>query len=86
MLAPREEKNVLLIVVSGDKGFAGAFNSNIIKAALRFIAAQNGEQGRNVDVETIGRKARDLFRRRYPAAKVTQDASSGRSAGAAERI
>ena len=46
LLVPREEKNVLLIVVSGDKGFAGAFNSNIIKAANRFIAAQNGEQGR----------------------------------------
>jgi F-type H+-transporting ATPase subunit gamma len=75
LLAPREEKNVLLIVVSGDKGFAGAFNSNIIKAAMRFITAQNGEQGRNVDVETIGRKARDLFRRRYPAAKVTRDAA-----------
>ena len=73
LLMPREEKNVLLIVVSGDKGFAGAFNSNIIKAATRFIAAQNGEQGRNVDIETIGRKARDLFRRRYPAAKVTSE-------------
>jgi F-type H+-transporting ATPase subunit gamma len=76
LLAPREEKNVLLIVVSGDKGFAGAFNSNIIKAAMRFIAAQNGEQSRNVDIETIGRKARDLFRRRYPAAKVTRDAAA----------
>jgi F-type H+-transporting ATPase subunit gamma len=76
LLAPREEKNVLLIVVSGDKGFAGAFNSNITKAAMRFITTQNGEQGRNVDVETIGRKARDLFRRRYPAAKVTRDAAT----------
>jgi F-type H+-transporting ATPase subunit gamma len=64
----------LLVVVSGDKGFAGAFNSNITKAALRFITTQNGEQGRNVDVETIGRKARDLFRRRYPAAKITEEA------------
>jgi F-type H+-transporting ATPase subunit gamma len=73
LLVPREEKNVLLIVVSGDKGFAGAFNSNIIKAAQRFIAAQNGEQSRNIDVETIGRKARDLFRRRYPAAQITRD-------------
>jgi F-type H+-transporting ATPase subunit gamma len=75
LLAPREEKNVLLIVVSGDKGFAGAFNSNITKAAMRFITSQNGERGRNVDIETIGRKARDLFRRRYPAAKVTRDAA-----------
>jgi F-type H+-transporting ATPase subunit gamma len=77
LLAPREEKNVLLIIVSGDKGFAGAFNSNIIKAATRFIVAQNGEQGRNVDIETIGRKARDFFRRRYPAAKITRDRESG---------
>src|ERR1700760_2619242 len=35
LLVPREEKNVLLVVVSGDKGFAGAFNSNIAKAAFR---------------------------------------------------
>jgi F-type H+-transporting ATPase subunit gamma len=76
LLVPREEKNVLLVVVSGDKGFAGAFNSNITKAALRFITTQNGEQGRNVDVETIGRKARDLFRRRYPAAKITEEAAN----------
>jgi F-type H+-transporting ATPase subunit gamma len=68
---------VLLIVVSGDKGFAGAFNSNIIKAAMRFIVTQNGGQGRNVDIETIGRKARDLFRRRYPAAKITRERESG---------
>jgi F-type H+-transporting ATPase subunit gamma len=86
LLAPREEKNVLLVVVSGDKGFAGAFNSNIIKAAMRFITAQNGEQGRNVDVETIGRKARDLFRRRYPAAKVTRDAAEADQQTAGEQL
>ena len=77
LLMPREEKNVLLIVVSGDKGFAGAFNSNIIKAAQRFIATENGERGLNVDIETIGRKARDLFRRRYRAAQITRDAEAG---------
>jgi len=86
LLVPREEKNVLLIVVSGDKGFAGAFNSNIIKAAVRFIAAQSGEQGRNVDIETIGRKARDLFRRRYPAARITtKPAVEGQQDSAQER-
>jgi F-type H+-transporting ATPase subunit gamma len=73
LLVPREEKNVLLIVVSGDKGFAGAFNSNIIKAAQRFIVTENGERGLNVDIETIGRKARDHFRRRYPAARVERN-------------
>jgi F-type H+-transporting ATPase subunit gamma len=86
LLVPREEKNVLLVVVSGDKGFAGAFNSNITKAAVRFITAQNGEQGRNVDIETVGRKARDLFRRRYPAAKITTKPSvEGQQDSAQER-
>ena len=75
LLVPREEKNVLLVVVSGDKGFAGAFNSNIIKATQRFIATENGERGLNVDIETIGRKARDYFRRRYPAARVERNAA-----------
>jgi len=67
LLVEREEKNVLVIVVAGDKGFAGAFNSNIVKAAQGFIDARRAE-GQNVDVEPVGRKARELFRKRYPAA------------------
>jgi F-type H+-transporting ATPase subunit gamma len=67
LLIEREEKNVLVVVVAGDKGFAGAFNSNITKAAQNFIDARRA-QGQNIDVEPIGRKARDLFRKRYPGA------------------
>src|ERR1700722_3623659 len=67
LLVEREEKNVLVVVVAGDKGFAGAFNSNIVKAAQGFIDTRRA-QGQNVDVEPVGRKARDLFRKRYPAA------------------
>ena len=67
LLIEREEKNVLVVVVAGDKGFAGAFNSNIVKAAQNFVDARRA-QGQNVDVEPVGRKARDLFRKRYPAA------------------
>jgi F-type H+-transporting ATPase subunit gamma len=67
LLVEREEKNVLVIVVAGDKGFAGAFNSNIVKAAQSFINGRRA-QGQNVDVEPVGRKARDTFRKRYPAA------------------
>ncbi len=40
LLLEREEKNVLVVVVAGDKGFAGAFNSNIVKAAQGFIDAR----------------------------------------------
>jgi F-type H+-transporting ATPase subunit gamma len=67
LLVEREEKNVLVIVVAGDKGFAGAFNSNIVKAAQNFVDARRA-QGQNVDIEAVGRKARDTFRKRYPAA------------------
>jgi len=67
LLAQRKEKNILLIVVTGDKGLAGAFNANITKAALRFLQSKAEEK---IDVEAIGRKGRDFLRRRYPAAKV----------------
>jgi F-type H+-transporting ATPase subunit gamma len=67
LLVEREEKNVLVIVVAGDKGFAGAFNSNIVKAAQNFINDRRAA-GQNVDVEPVGRKARDTFRKRYPTA------------------
>ena len=67
LLAQREEKSILLIVVTGDKGLAGAFNANITKAAARFLESK---QGKNIDIEAVGRKGRDFLRRRYPAAKV----------------
>jgi F-type H+-transporting ATPase subunit gamma len=67
LLAHREEKNILLIVVTGDKGLAGAFSANVTKAASRFLESK---AGKNIDIEAIGRKGRDFLRRRYPAASV----------------
>jgi F-type H+-transporting ATPase subunit gamma len=64
LLLRREEKRILLIVVSGEKGLAGAFNSNILKAAQRFLATKEDKE---VSILTVGRKARDFFRRRYSA-------------------
>jgi len=66
LLIRRTEKTALLIVVSGEKGLAGAFNSNILKAAARFIESK---AGKNIDIVALGRKARDYFRRRYPIAE-----------------
>jgi F-type H+-transporting ATPase subunit gamma len=63
LLAGRPEKNILLIVVTGDKGLAGAFNTNILKIVTKFIES-NAEK--NIDVECIGRKGRDFMRRRFP--------------------
>ena len=62
LLVRREENNVLLIVVTGDRGLAGPFNTNILKAAARFIQFKAGKR---IDIETVGRKGRDYFRRRY---------------------
>jgi len=64
----RPEKRVLLIVISGDKGFAGAFNANILKTAYQFI---NGNPDKEIDIEAVGRKGRDQLRRRYPTAAYT---------------
>jgi F-type H+-transporting ATPase subunit gamma len=70
LLESREQKNVLLVVVSGDKGFAGAFNANILKASNQFLGFMKERQ---IDIEPVGRKARDYFSKRYPLAIIPKD-------------
>ena len=83
LFVTRPEKRVLLIVVSGDKGFAGAFNANILKTAFQFIAGNTDKQ---IDVEAVGRKGRDMMRRRYPAAVYAEQTdANGRVAQVRER-
>jgi F-type H+-transporting ATPase subunit gamma len=69
LFAVRPEKRVLLVVVSGDRGFAGAFNANIFKAAYGFI---HGNGDKELDLEAVGNKAIESFKRRYPAAVYTE--------------
>ncbi|MGD0467964.1 MAG: FoF1 ATP synthase subunit gamma [Terriglobales bacterium] len=81
LLAERPEKNILLIVVTGDKGLAGAFNTNILKMASKFIATTiESKPDANIDIECIGRKGRDFMRRRYPIAP--EKPSAGGETGA----
>ena len=61
LLHAREEKNVLLVVVTADKGLCGAFNSNVIRATMNAIQEHSWE---SVELLPIGRKANDFFRRR----------------------
>ncbi len=61
LLARRPEGRVLLVLVTSDTGKAGAFNTNLIKAAQRFMAERPDAA---VTLETIGRKGRDFFRKR----------------------
>jgi F-type H+-transporting ATPase subunit gamma len=69
LFVTRPEKRVLLVIVSGDKGFAGAFNANILKTAFQFISGNTDKQ---IDLEAVGRKGRDMMRRRYPTAVYTE--------------
>ena len=61
LLARRPEQHVQLVLITSDKGLAGAFNANLIKAALRFA-----EEHKPATTEflLIGRKGRDFFRKR----------------------
>src|SRR5579883_3146209 len=52
LLAQRPEQRILLVLVTSDKGLAGAFNSNLIKGAQRFIVEHAGAA---VRMELIGR-------------------------------
>ncbi len=58
LLTERSEiKKILLVVVTSDRGLAGAFNTNIIRVAQRFAQ----RMGKPVEYVTVGRKARDAF-------------------------
>jgi F-type H+-transporting ATPase subunit gamma len=61
LLARRDEKRILLVLITADKGLAGAFNTNLIKGAQRFQAERPGVE---IKFELIGRKGRDFFRKR----------------------
>ncbi|TAL62537.1 MAG: ATP synthase F1 subunit gamma [Bacteroidetes bacterium] len=58
-------KNVLLVVITSNRGLCGAFNSNVIKLASRTVREKYAEQKKagNVQVLAIGKKAADFFRK-----------------------
>jgi F-type H+-transporting ATPase subunit gamma len=61
LLDARGNQRYLLVLVTADKGLAGAFNANLIKAAQAFIREHEGKQ---IELMAVGRKGRDFFRRR----------------------
>jgi F-type H+-transporting ATPase subunit gamma len=63
LLQRRPERNVLLVVLSGDRGLAGAFNTNVSKAAFATWRDKRSA-GAEVTVASIGKKARDYLQRR----------------------
>jgi F-type H+-transporting ATPase subunit gamma len=74
----------LLVVANSDKGLAGAFNSNIVRAALA-KARELESAGKTVEFYLVGRKGRAPIRRAYPKAVGTQfDTTEVREPGFAE--
>jgi len=60
LLARRPEERILVIVLSGERGLAGAFNANILKRAAEFFRSK---QGKKIVVIPIGKKGRDALRK-----------------------
>jgi F-type H+-transporting ATPase subunit gamma len=60
LLAKRPEQNILVIVLSGERGLAGAFNSNILRKASDFIKKQSGKK---IVAIPVGKKGRDSLKK-----------------------
>lgn len=77
LLYLRPRKTVEVLILTSDKGLCGAFNTNILKAAMNQI---NGlkKEGIEVSINVVGRKARDFFRRRGFAMRKQWIGLSGR--------
>ena len=65
LLRKREgaHRNVILTVVTSDRGLCGAFNANILRTAVNALKELES-RGVKVEVAVVGRKGRDFFRRR----------------------
>lgn len=61
LLTSRPEKKVLLVVLAGDRGLCGSFNTNVLKRSEGFMKEMRAS-GKQVSVHTIGRKAFDHFK------------------------
>ena len=61
LLDERGDQKYLIVLISGDKGLAGAFNANVIKATETFLK-ENADKANSMIA--VGRKGRDFFRRR----------------------
>jgi F-type H+-transporting ATPase subunit gamma len=61
LLDARGDEKYLIVLISADKGLAGAFNANVIKATQAFL---RDNSGKSTEMMAVGRKGRDFFKRR----------------------
>ena len=67
LFAPREIRTVALVVVTSDRGLCGAFNTNLLRAAVQEyqnISKELGESEGRVQLVTVGKKGTDFFTKR----------------------
>ena len=84
LLARRPEKRVVVVVMTSDRGLCGSFNTNILERARTLL---DGLRGRTVQVDIVGKKARDWFRRRDdPTRRVRIDVFRNVTMGHAKEI
>lgn len=79
LLAIRPRKNVELVMLTSDRGLCGAFNSNIMKTAVKLMAGFQ-QEGLKVSISLIGKKASDYLKRREVPARGSWTGLSGRIA------
>src|SRR5215470_6679376 len=60
LLARRPEEKILVLIMSGERGLAGAFNTNILRKANEFFRANKGKK---ISVIPMGKKGRDALRK-----------------------
>jgi F-type H+-transporting ATPase subunit gamma len=60
LLEKREERNILAILLSGERGLAGAFNTNILRKATEFFRANSGKK---IVTIPVGKKGRDSLKK-----------------------
>ncbi|OGT97740.1 MAG: F0F1 ATP synthase subunit gamma [Geobacteraceae bacterium GWB2_52_12] len=68
LLEKREAKKLLLIVLTSDRGLCGGFNTNLCKAADRYIKEKK-DSYEQISVMTVGRKGYEFLKSRYTVYK-----------------
>ncbi|MFA5354663.1 MAG: ATP synthase F1 subunit gamma [Thermodesulfovibrionales bacterium] len=77
LMQMRPVRTVEVVVLTSDRGLCGAFNTNVMKAAVRLISDYQ-KAGVAVTITAIGKKATDLFRRRGMEVRKSWQGLSGR--------
>mgnify|MGYP002629371591 CR=1 FL=1 len=85
LLARREPKRTLVLVLTSDRGLAGAFNANINKHAAHW-AEEHAAERDHIELHIVGKKGRDFFRSRalkigHVHTNVLPDVDLGKAAG-----